>query len=111
MVKVEEALCAQIDPELFFPDSETQYSNRTRAKEICAVCPLTYACLKTAVDNKEQYGIWGGATSQQRKLLKTDEDVRVFIAELRKWYKAKQGPNTNKRIPYWRLKGSKRWKL
>ena len=44
--------------------------DRERAKALCAVCPVRLACLRWAMENKEQDGIWGGLTPTERTLLK-----------------------------------------
>ncbi len=59
------ALCAQTDPELFFPD-RTNISNGYLAKKICAKCPLIDKCLDYALDHWDIQGIWGGTNETQR---------------------------------------------
>jgi WhiB family redox-sensing transcriptional regulator len=38
------------------------------AKSLCQLCPVRRQCLSWALDNGEQYGIWGGATPEERAL-------------------------------------------
>lgn len=81
------ALCAEIDPELWFPSLEkgrvqSSYEAAGYAKSVCARCPLALACLTTAVRNKEEYGIWGGSTPRERKALKTKAQVKKFLYDL-----------------------------
>jgi WhiB family redox-sensing transcriptional regulator len=38
-------------------------------KQICASCPVRIDCLLTGVEGDEPFGIWGGATLLERKLL------------------------------------------
>jgi WhiB family redox-sensing transcriptional regulator len=40
-----------------------------RAKEICAECPVQIECRNYALEIREQYGIWGGMTENERRLL------------------------------------------
>ena len=48
-----EALCAQTDPEAFFPEK----GGSTRdAKRVCGVCPVREECLQYAMDNDERFG-------------------------------------------------------
>jgi len=62
------ALCAQTDPELFFPDMGGSTRN---AKRVCADCPVREACLADALARDERYGIWGGlSVKERRKLLR-----------------------------------------
>lgn len=64
----QEAACAdpQTPPDLFFPESGSRPS---RAKSICADCPVRADCLRWALDNYEPHGIWGGYTPQERRTL------------------------------------------
>jgi len=59
-----DALCAQTDPEMFFPEK----GGSTRdAKAVCAVCDVRTRCLEYALANDERYGIWGGLSERQRR--------------------------------------------
>lgn len=40
------------------------------AKANCAVCPVLLECLAGALDRGESYGVWGGLTTNERKLLR-----------------------------------------
>lgn len=40
------------------------------AKALCRVCPVLAECLAEALDNGEQHGVWGGMTTEERKLLR-----------------------------------------
>ena len=65
----EQALCAQTDPEAFFP--EKGGSNR-EAKRICQACAVRDECLEYALLNDERFGIWGGLSERERRRLKRD---------------------------------------
>lgn len=58
-----QALCAQTDPELFFPDIGDD--NRP-AKRICRKCPVKNECLDYALQHQEPFGIWGGTSARER---------------------------------------------
>ena len=60
----DEALCAQTDPEAFFPDKG---QSPKAAKAMCARCAVSTACLQLAIDNDEQFGVWGGLTARERR--------------------------------------------
>lgn len=65
----DDALCAQTDPDLFFPEK----GGSTRApKAVCAACPTRTACLDYALDNGERYGVWGGMTPAERAAILRD---------------------------------------
>ncbi len=60
-------LCAQIDPERWFPDKG---GSTREAKRICQECPVRVECLQYALDNDERFGIWGGHSERERRSLK-----------------------------------------
>ena len=60
------ALCAQVDPELFFPDKGE--SSRP-AKRVCASCEVRTECLQEALDRGERFGVWGGLSERERRVL------------------------------------------
>jgi len=62
-----DALCAQTDPEAFFPEK----GGSTRdAKRICTACDVRGECLEYALNNDERFGIWGGLSERERRKLK-----------------------------------------
>ena len=62
-----DALCAQTDPEAFFPEK----GGSTRdAKRICTGCNVKAQCLEYALANDERFGIWGGLSERERRKLK-----------------------------------------
>ena len=73
----EKALCQSIDPEVFFDDESSATSE---AKTICAVCVTSQQCLRYALDNNEQYGVWGGFTAAERRMIRR-ETVLVARSE------------------------------
>lgn len=63
------AMCAQTDPDAFFPEASNSVSI-TRAKAICASCPVIGQCLDYALRNNEKEGVWGGTTEKERHRLR-----------------------------------------
>ncbi|CAN5557070.1 WhiB family transcriptional regulator [soil metagenome] len=63
----ENALCAQTDPEAFFPEKG---GSTREAKRICLGCEVKNACLEYALANDERFGIWGGLSERERRRLK-----------------------------------------
>jgi Transcription factor WhiB. len=62
-----DALCAQTDPEAFFPEK----GGSTRdAKKICGSCEVRSLCLEYALANDERFGIWGGLSERERRKLR-----------------------------------------
>lgn len=67
---VEAAVCAQTDPEEFFPEK----GERTAAaKKVCFSCPVRVQCLEYAMAaetaESDRFGIWGGLTARERRQL------------------------------------------
>jgi WhiB family redox-sensing transcriptional regulator len=63
------AACKTADPDLFFPPpSRAKKRSRRgfRAKAICAACPVRTECLEYAVDNRIEFGVWGGLNEDER---------------------------------------------
>jgi len=64
---VADALCAEIDPDLFMPEKGAKGREDTRAAiAVCQQCPVQAACLEYALVNDVRYGIWGGQSAQDR---------------------------------------------
>ena len=63
----EEALCAQTDPEAFFPEKG---GSTREAKRICSGCEVRAECLEYALANDERFGIWGGLSERERRRLR-----------------------------------------
>ena len=63
------AACRQsgVNPELFFP---AKGMNATKAKRVCAGCPVRQTCLDWALQAGERHGIWGGRSPDQRARLR-----------------------------------------
>ncbi len=62
-----DALCAQTDPEAFFPEK----GGSTRdAKRVCGACNVRSQCLEYALANDERFGIWGGMSERERRRLR-----------------------------------------
>ena len=61
------ALCAQTDPEAFFPEKG---GSTREAKKICTGCEVRAECLTYALAHDERFGIWGGMSERERRRLK-----------------------------------------
>lgn len=62
-----DALCAQTDPEAFFPEKG---GSTREAKRICESCEVSSQCLDYALKNDERFGIWGGLSERERRKLR-----------------------------------------
>ncbi len=61
------ALCAQTDPEAFFPEKG---GSTREAKRICQLCEVRGECLDYALSTQERFGIWGGLSERERRKLR-----------------------------------------
>ena len=67
-----QALCHAGDPDLLFQRGAAQ----NLAKLVCRSCPVRTECLADALDNRVEYGVWGGMTERERRaLLRRRPDV------------------------------------
>jgi WhiB family transcriptional regulator, redox-sensing transcriptional regulator len=63
------ALCAQTDPEAFFPEKG---GSTREAKRVCRSCEVRAECLEYALENDERFGIWGGLSERERRRIKRE---------------------------------------
>lgn len=63
----DEAICAQTDPDAFFPEKG---GSTKEAKRICQGCPVREDCLNYAIEHDERFGIWGGHSERERRAIK-----------------------------------------
>ncbi len=68
---VEQAACAEVGGDLFFPENGGSSRGQVRAaKAVCHECPVTAECLADALATDElDWGIWGGLTVRERQRL------------------------------------------
>jgi WhiB family transcriptional regulator, redox-sensing transcriptional regulator len=57
------AQCKQSRPDELFVRGAAQ----NRAKTMCAGCPVKTECLAEALDNRIEWGVWGGMTERERR--------------------------------------------
>lgn len=64
--------CRNSDPDALFVQGAAQ----NRAKVVCTGCPVRTECLADALDNRVEFGVWGGMTERERRaLLRRRPDV------------------------------------
>jgi WhiB family redox-sensing transcriptional regulator len=69
---VSKALCRAADPDELFVRGAAQ----RKAAVICRHCPVMLECGADALDNRVEFGVWGGMTERQRRaLLKQHPEV------------------------------------
>lgn len=65
-MRYENVACNPEDMDLFFSELKSKVA---KAKAICASCEVIEKCLEFALDTEIEFGIFGGATPQERKAL------------------------------------------
>lgn len=69
------AACRNTDPDALFVQGAAQ----NRAKTVCRGCPVRTECLADALDNRIEFGVWGGMTERERRaLLRRRPDVESW---------------------------------
>ena len=57
--------CQNGDPDELFVQGAAQ----NRAKAVCRGCPVRTECLADSLDNRVEFGVWGGMTERERRAL------------------------------------------
>ncbi len=60
-----QAACGNKAPDELFVQGAAQ----NRAKVVCQGCPVRTECLADALDNRTEFGVWGGLTERERRAL------------------------------------------
>jgi WhiB family redox-sensing transcriptional regulator len=57
--------CIDAEPDALFVRGAAQQ----QAKQVCMSCPVIAECLADALDNRTEFGVWGGMTERERRAL------------------------------------------
>ena len=65
----DQALCAEVDPDLHFPEKG---GSTREAKRVCRSCEVRAECLAYALEHEDtgRFGIWGGTSERERRALR-----------------------------------------
>lgn len=63
---INEVACKPEQMELFFSELKSKVA---KAKAICDTCPVKLECLEFALNDKIEFGIFGGVTPDERKAM------------------------------------------
>ncbi|MGH8932540.1 MAG: WhiB family transcriptional regulator [Egibacteraceae bacterium] len=76
------AACLDTDPELFFPIGTTgpALNQIERAKAVCQRCDVATQCLEWAIATRQDAGVWGGLTDDERRALRRSRQRRKRTA-------------------------------
>ena len=72
----EAPLCAQVDAELWFPETGGDYRVINFAKNLCGQCKHQVECAEWGIQN-ERFGIWGGTTPRQREVIRRKRNIKL----------------------------------
>jgi WhiB family redox-sensing transcriptional regulator len=59
------ARCRAVVPDDLYVAASAQH----QAKEVCGACPVRTECLAEALDHQIEWGVWGGTTERERRLI------------------------------------------
>lgn len=82
---MDQALCAQTNPEIFFPDT----GNHAEARKVCAACPVAQQCndhaqhIENGAAKNTRWGTWAGQTATARARTTDSNQRRKEEAERR----------------------------
>jgi WhiB family transcriptional regulator, redox-sensing transcriptional regulator len=68
------ARCIGEDPDLFFPIGVTEIAveQTSRAKAICATCPVLEECREWSLATAQDAGVWGGLSEEERREIRRE---------------------------------------
>jgi WhiB family transcriptional regulator, redox-sensing transcriptional regulator len=80
-----QAACAGEVNSIFYPPMRgeprrAKRSREARAKAVCAQCQVRSDCLEQAIDTDERYGIWGGMTDRERRVVMAEREQQSHVA-------------------------------
>jgi WhiB family redox-sensing transcriptional regulator len=58
-----DATCQKSRPDELFVRGAEQH----KARVVCSTCPVRAECLAEALDNRIEWGVWGGMTERERR--------------------------------------------
>ncbi|HSX65977.1 WhiB family transcriptional regulator [Nocardioides sp.] len=60
-----QAACRETQPDTLFVKGAEQ----NKAKQVCSSCRVRSECLAEALENRIEWGVWGGMTERERRAL------------------------------------------
>jgi len=75
--------CRKLDTGLFFPIGQTGEAEVkiARAKKVCGTCPVRQQCLEFAITTNQEYGVWGGHSEEERRVVRRQWRARQRAAQ------------------------------
>lgn len=72
----EAPLCAQVDGDIWFPETGGEGRSIRIAKSLCNQCNHRFECAEWGI-NYERFGIWGGLTAIEREKLRRKRKIKL----------------------------------
>lgn len=67
-----QAACRGVDPGIFFTE---RGQSTAPAKLVCQSCPVREECLDFALENGEKFGIFGGKSERERRVMRRVRNI------------------------------------
>lgn len=64
---MEDALCIEVGVVEFYPEKG---ESAREAKKVCTACEVQSECLEFAMAHDDPWGVWGGLSPHERRVLK-----------------------------------------
>ena len=92
---MKKAKCFGIDPDYFYPvvnggrringkgslddvqSERTKFCHGLEGKTVGTPCPVRMECLNYAINNFQDYGVWGGTTEKERVRIRRSRNKRI----------------------------------
>jgi WhiB family redox-sensing transcriptional regulator len=73
--------CQNEDPDLFFPITSAgpAVAQVAAAKAVCARCTVREACLRYALGARQDHGVWGGMSEDERRAIRHARDSQAEL--------------------------------
>lgn len=84
---LDEAACLGYNTELWFPHDKNQHADWETPRAICRTCPVAALCLKSANEKREDYGMFGGLTPNERR----NGWTKIPAPPVEEWHGTPQG--------------------
>lgn len=77
----DQAACRDLGPTLFFPEGRHAEHDAQAAIAVCRTCPVRLDCAHHALNEGEEWGIWGGLDEATRTRVRRGRTRANFIRE------------------------------
>lgn len=77
----DQAACRDLGPALFFPEGRDAERDARSAISVCRTCPARLDCAQHALNEGEEWGIWGGLDEKTRSRVRRGRTRANYIRE------------------------------